>query len=324
MKMNHRVMATGFAAACLSYVVAAAFLVAFWWPVPAHPQPAPPQAVAAGFGGLTFNGAFTSATVDVNKTYAPGFSWYATTWRGTSTPNPITFNADGSATINGDDAASAGIQMGTATFTAPCCTFGSWTGIAFGGGGYFEAEISFDPAVVDITHGWPAFWADSLEYMAHLPGRFWVGQDPAYVHHVEVDALEFIPPGGHYTATHDRYGILGTTCPPGDCDAFANFNVTPAVDWKSFQRVGFLWKTATPTTTGYIKFYLNDVQVGPTRSWTQFTGQVPPPGYPAVPWTWGYLDQTHLVIMLGSGLNQPMRVRNVLVWQGQTANNLVR
>ena len=41
------------------------------------------------------------------------------------------------------------------------------------------------------------------------------------------------------------------------------------------------------------------------------------------PWTFGILDQQHVVLILGTGPGEPMTIESVNVWQASAANNLV-
>ena len=60
-----------------------------------------------------------------------------------------------------------------------------------------------------------------------------------------------------------------------------------------------------------------------------FTGQAPAPNYDmgcpgSKPWTFEVLDQLHMVLLLGTGVNQPLSVQSVKVWQTSAAKNLVQ
>jgi hypothetical protein len=60
--------------------------------------------------------------------------------------------------------------------------------------------------------------------------------------------------------------------------------------------------------------------MGADRRWTKFDNQPPPPTNQ--PWAFGRLDQEHLVLILGTGPNEPMTIRSVNVWQASDSNNL--
>ena len=72
----------------------------------------------------------------------------------------------------------------------------AWKGTAFGGGAYFEATFSFNPADVNNVsgaHGWPSFWADPVEHGAEQSvfSDNWVGQANGFVHFLEMDFFEY-------------------------------------------------------------------------------------------------------------------------------------
>ncbi|MDD5675111.1 MAG: hypothetical protein PHC61_13160, partial [Chitinivibrionales bacterium] len=67
----------------------------------------PPKAAAVGFTQNTFSSAFTTATVDLNNTQAPGFKWYCSKFygfaptiiSGGAQTVEIVLNGDSSATV---------------------------------------------------------------------------------------------------------------------------------------------------------------------------------------------------------------------------------
>jgi hypothetical protein len=110
-----------------------------------------------------------------------------------------TQNTDGTIAISGgggDNTYNA--QTGTAS---PGSSSTSWTGYAFGGGGYFEATLSFTGSP-STSGGWPSFWANSIEGMS--------GQT---MENIEVDATEYDTEwaGVSYgSGIHDWYGGNGS------------------------------------------------------------------------------------------------------------------
>lgn len=291
----------------------------------AHSAPAPKAAAEAGFTVNTFSTeVFAPQGVDQAASYAPGRQWYLWNFFGKlATPERNQLLPDGSDQNFG---VSAG-QIATAAQVSD-----GFVGTAFGGGGYFEAEIAFDAAAVVHANGWPAWWAMSLE---HLIGRGdqWAGQPGGYRHFIEVDAFEYDRPTDkplQYGATlHDWYGLFGRSCPgPGAtfCAADTSYRLStktaPAgTDWSKFHKVAFLWTPATMRRQGSITFYLDGRQMGDRVAYDRAEDQPPPPK--GKRWAFGVIDRQHLVLILG-GSPSGMRIRSVNAWQRSAAENLTR
>jgi hypothetical protein len=169
----------------------------------------------------------------------------------------------------------------------------------------------------------------ALEHLIGLPGQQWPGQMAGYSHFIEPDFMEkedtnSIDYGG---AIHDWYGVYEQTC-SGQvyCNVFPAFNVAnrvlpAATNFNQYHRYGLLWVPATATTKGSITYYFDGAQVGPTINYTQLTTQAPVPTA-STPWTYGIIDQQHLVLVLGTGPSTPMQVQSVTVWQASAAANM--
>jgi hypothetical protein len=238
----------------------------------------------------------------------------------------VGLNADGSVTLAGDTTGPNG-ELVTATAAHNAAGF---VGTAFGGGAYVEAALKFDPADVARANskGWPSFWSLAIEGNV-LPGaNQWPGQAVGYAHDIEADVLEylFLPYGGPANAyggtLHDSYGIYNVTC-SGWCDQTTNVNKRMApvgTDFTQYHRYGFLWVPATPTIPGYARFYFDGQPMGPEQKWTQLTNQPPTPANQ--PWAFGVIDQRHLMLILGTGVGEPMTVQSVDVWQASTTQDL--
>jgi hypothetical protein len=271
---------------------------------------------------------FNAATVDVNNTKAQGFKWYAWNMFGhTPAGNDLTLNGDGSITLQGATTGPNGEIVSIVPTNANSAGF--W-GTAFGGGGYFEATLTFDPATVNTANGWPSWWSFMVEGVISQQSGQWVGQAAGYIHNVENDFFEF--DAGVSTkygiALHESWGISGVTCTPGFCRQNST-TTTPVIvpvstDFRVSHTYGMLWVPATPTTQGYSKYYFDWVQLGGQQVWTQFLNDgslLPPPT--GQPWAFGVIDTGHLLLILGTGVGQPMNVTAVNVWQASSANNLV-
>jgi len=287
----------------------------------------PPQAATVGYNTRTFACTFSARTVDLGNSQRPGFDWYP--WHFFGQPSPasgsVVVNADGSVLIG-----ALGLVSSLAT-AAGTRTDLHWTGVAFGGGAYFEATLKFDPAntAKGTSRAWPAFWSMSIEHLASLDGEQWPNQRPGYTHFIEPDVFEYdvwrFRPSHYYGgAVHESYGIYRTTCAPEDFCSVSNRNFTiaapPDTDFKAYHKYGFLWVPATESTRGLAKYYFDGVATDDEVEWDLYTNQAPPPG--RAPWTFGIIDQQHLVLIIGTGAKQPMEVESVSVWQSSSANNL--
>lgn len=290
--------------------------------------PPPPDAVAAGFTLNTFT-AFTNASVDIDNTGRSGFSWYP--WNffgGRARPENIVLNPDSSVTLIGDVTGPNG-QLATATAKKGA----KFAGIAFGGGAYVEASIRFDPAVARNkgTRGFPSFWALPLEHAATGADQ-WNGKPQGFEHFIEVDFFEYdinepnLGPNYYGANMHDWYGVYNKTCAPrGFCDVSRIYSdVKTAVrgdtDFTQFHLYGFLWVPATESTMGYAQFYFDRNPVGRRVTWTKFMEQSDAPDGQS--WQFGALDNQHLVLILGTGVNKPMTVDSVNVWQSSNNQNM--
>ena len=290
----------------------------------------PPWAAAVGYTANTFSSNFTPATVDVANSRKAGFAWYPWNLYGHhANTSALKLNADNSITLMGDTTGPNG-ELVSATAASNSAKF---VGTAFGGGAYMDAEIKFDPQDVANagTKGWPSFWALAMEDSVLPGGTQWTGQPAGYKHSVEVDIFEYlylpynVPRNVYGAGLHDWYGTPNVTCGRGLCAQHMQpqepKRTTPlGTDFTQYHHFGFLWVPATGTSQGYARFYFDGQVMGADRRWTVFDTQPPPPTNQ--PWAFGRLDQEHLVLILGTGPNEPMSVRSVNVWQASGSNNL--
>jgi hypothetical protein len=311
--------------------VASAALVAVYSfaSIAAAAQP-PAAAAAVGYTTNTFSSNFTATSVDVANSGKPGFAWYPWSLFGHRTnTSALKLNADTSITLMGDTTGPNG-ELVSATAANNAQKF---VGTAFGGGAYIDGEIKFDPQSVANanTKGWPAFWSLAMEGSVLSAGNQWAGQPPGFNHSVEVDIFEYlylpygVPRNIYGAGMHDWYGIPNVTCARGLCAQHMQPDepkrVTPAgTDFTQYHHFAFLWVPATDTSQGYSRFYFDGQVMGPDRRWTKFDNQPPPPTNQ--PWAFGRLDQQHLVLILGTGPNEPMTIGSVNVWQASDAGNL--
>jgi len=312
------------------WVAGTAFVGACCFAAVAFAAESPPWAAAVGYTANTFSSNFTAATVDLANSGKSGFAWYPWSLYGHhANTSALRINADGSITLMGDTTGPNG-ELVSATAAHNSAKF---VGTAFGGGAYIDAEIKFDPEDVANagSKGWPSFWALPIEGSVLQDGAQWQGQPPGYKHAVEADFFEYlylpykVPRNIYGAGLHDWYGIPNVTCGHGMCAQHMQSQepkrITPeGTDFTQYHHFGFLWVPATDATPGYVRFYFDGQSMGPDRQWSKFVNQPPPPTNQ--PWAFGRLDQQHLVLILGTGPNEPMTIRSVNVWQASTSNNL--
>jgi len=290
---------------------------------------APPQAAAVGYRKSTFSSTFSKDTVETGGNAGPRLDWYLFKFFGYKpSANVIVLSNEG-VTIEATDDGALGGQLVTAS---PGNNGSQWTGLAFGGGAYFEATFKFDPATVGPdTRSWPAFWGMAIEHLANMDAQRWPGQSPDYHHFIEADFFEYdlfragFPRHIYGGALHDWYGTYNQTCPRGYCDVQTPFRYVKRVvpertDFRRFHKVGFLWIPATEKTAGTGTYYFDDRPIGHVETWTKYAGQPPTPTL-STPWAWGIIDQQHLPLILGAGISQPMTIRSVNVWQASAEKN---
>ncbi len=210
-----------------------------------------------------------------------------------------------------------------------------WVGTAFGGGGYFEADIKFDPDIVfkqQKSEGWPAFWAMSIEHRAGLESEKWEQGGEGFVRFMEIDAMEYLYKDAgkknQYGANiHHWYGVYRKTCPKG---AFCHMSVPyrdrsvdvpKGTSFNNFHRYGFLWVPATDQKNGYIQFYFDGEPVNKRVEWSKYDESLPIEDEDLR--SFALLDTQHIILLLGSGNDMPMTVRSVSVWQNSDDNNWV-
>lgn len=290
---------------------------------------APAHAASVGYNINTFSSHFDDSTVDLRSSGKPTFQWYPWQLFGhRANTNAITLNSDGSLTLQGDTTG----PNGEITTAAPAANGAGFVGTAFGGGAYIEAVFRFDPADVarQNSKGWPSFWSLAAEGSVLQGANQWPGQPSGFQHQIEADFFEYLllpyheRPNAYGASMHDWYGVRNITC-KGLCQqgmppSIGKRLAPPDIDFTRYHRYGFLWVPATGTHMGYARFYLDGQPVGPDQQWTTFTGQAPPPT--GQTWAFGILDQQHLVLILGTGVGEPMTVQSVNVWQNSTSQNL--
>jgi hypothetical protein len=260
--------------------------------------------------------------IDWQNTGAIGFQWYLNKAFGgkPTPPSRLTVNRDGSLTLNGGE---------INTFSAPTSH-----GVGFGGGAYFEATFSFDPQSVvgNLQKTWPAWWAMSLEHFLNLPGQHWTGQPSNVMHFAEMDFFEYdtwnwAGQNTYGGATHDWGGTYESK--KGWQYNYHNdkfvIRLPKDIDFTKPHRYGYLWVPATATSQGYAHYYFDGLPTTDKVTWSFYNLENPPPPPAATaPWKFGINDCQHMALILGTGMNQPMTIYSVDVWQASLKANIKR
>jgi len=307
-------------------------------PIQAAP---PPQASANGYTWTAFCAGpgtipFSTNSVDVTGTLNPSFQWFPAWFYYNSFTPPLgmtfpTGSGVGTALIN---------ASGFASFAAPHSgtqspsTISGIVGEAFGGGGYFEATFQYEPSNTIHANGWPAWWGCAVEHLksgsSSNQSQYWdfydtaYSADPAFAHYAETDFFEDDIGAGYYGGTMiDWYGDWGIS------NTYWNVQ-SPYVD-KQLQypantiytiphKYGFLWIPGTTASNGSATFYFDGAPYSSQAiSWNQYQGQAPYTNLvgnaPSTPWSFSILDQQHIGLILNTGINEPMTITSVNVWQ---------
>jgi len=294
------------------------------FPMSFMPSAVPAQASAVGYNTLTFGPQITvSTTVDPTTSYpafTTGVNWAPYNFGGAEwTTVQFTQNADGSVSMNGTGQ-SYGNGLATAVSGNPNLTTNrlEFTGIAFGGGGYFEANMAFN--------GPSAFWANDLEtqngVQVNAGPNPWPGQAAGYGDWIENDIAEFDTTGVYGFAIHNWYADVGSGDDVNTGAVSGSPASPPGAIYTNPNRYGLLWVPATGSSQGYAKWYFNDTQVGNTVTWDQYNSSNGPP--PVVGTTaFSVMDTLHHYLILGCNPGTNLTVYSVSVWQASNSGNLV-
>lgn len=289
----------------------------------------PPQARKAGYVEQTFASCQASFPQDTAGSAGRGrIVWFRYKLFGKEDDGSVTIDGGGDLVLRGGTSPNANIAS---VLPAKGQADKPFYGVAFGGGGYFEAELEFDPKEVQIATGWPAWWLLSLEsVVGHPKNTQWDGMPPGFNHQIEVDVMEFLyqEGGGALTqyggTVHDWYGFYkkGGRA-PYDGVHYPYASRTPPVLIKKgeFHRYGFLWQPAKGDEFGRLTFYFDGTPLGQPIEYIEFDKQTPPFDS-RTRWAYGVIDKQHLILILGAGRSTPMRVRAVNVWQADRRMNI--
>lgn len=292
----------------------------------------PAAAAAVGYNTQTFGSTLTLASNWFN------WGFYGS---GAQAAGAVSTNADGSIAISGVENNNYGATIATAQ---PAGNSVAWNGTAFGGGGYFEATLSFTgQGTGPYPNGGPAFWMLDIEHLSGGPYDInWPSAASGCIDFFEVDAMEYDTShtDGYQNGIATWYGSANGACANGatynpntQIPGVAGGALVPSgTDFSQPHKYGVLWVPATgygdtTITQGYLKFYFDGVQVGSTFTWNYYDPSLTStyPTYPPLNGTSAMsgMDWRHMVLILGTGTAQPMTVYGVSVWQQSGAQNLV-
>ena len=241
-------------------------------------------------------------------------------WQRWSDAVNVQQNSNGTVTITG-----GGNGYNAQIITAAPNGSGGLTGEAFGGGGYFEASLSFTGSPV-MNNGWPSFWANDIENQIQQQtgngASQWQGQASGYVNSIEADFMEYMTgPGSYGIALHNWYGQQSAIQAVNTEGSGSPVSIPQGTDTSQPHDYGFLWVPATASTKGYAKWYFDHVQVGNTITWNQYNPATPPSPVDGSS-AYSVMDARHLYMILGSGPSNPMTVYSVKAWQKSNAANI--
>lgn len=304
-----------------------------WLVVQTAAQELPEMAQQHSYTKRTFFSTFSN-DVDLAGRGGPHFKWFLDKpfhWQ-PSSASELVFTTRG--VVLRGDATSSNYTIGSVHFDPR----GDWHGAAFGGGGYFEAEIRFDPKGVALggpNKGFPAWWLLSFEHATQSPGEQMPGAVKGELQFGEIDVFEYPPRigplGRWYLGTvHAWSGKFDAECPHQYCDHSNNGKgsllannriayVYPTARGE-FHRYGVLWVPAKGETPGNLRYFLDGKPTGTQVTWPASNphGVVVRPRSP-----FSVLDLDHYILSFGSGSNW-MEIRSVSVWQNDISQDLFR
>ena len=283
------------------------------WQIPTPPLygvPAPAKAV--GYTTNTFNSTMLGTTIGTLQE----FNFFSL-----SQPSDwFTQNGDGSLALTGQPTPGRGYGALVSPADYNSTNTYKYQGIAFGGGMYYQVTFSFtgtqtgDPMSVQMY--------DVLSLSGYTP------QNVTGYMGIEIDGPEFNRPGSstqYGVSCHNYYYPSGgpkARIDPTVLTSGGSPITIPSGSLAGSNTYGMLWVPATATTQGYIQWYFNGVQVGPTVAWNQYNvNQAFPPSNTAST-VCNVLDTLRMVPVVGTASTAtPMTITSVQIWQGPGADN---
>ena len=276
------------------------------------PYGAPARAKAVGFGTRTFN----STMLGTSSGTLQEFNFFSlsqpTDW--------FTQNADGSLLLNGNTTPGRGYGALVSPAAYNKSSPYQYQGIAFGGGMYYEATFSFVGTQTGVPMSVQMY--DILSMSGYTP------QNVTGYMGIEIDGPEFNRAGSstqYGISCHNYYYPSGgpkARVDPAVLTSGGSPVTIPSGSLSGINTYGMLWVPAAGSTQGYIEWFFNGVQVGPTVSWNQYdVNQAFPPSN-AASTVCNVLDTLRMVPVIGeSDPSTPMTVTSVQIWQASGANN---
>jgi hypothetical protein len=182
---------------------------------------APAAAAAVGYNTQTFN----STALET--------SWFPFGFLSSNQPAGYAVqNSDGSIFLNGNSGNPFG---GTISSAAHSASGDDWTGIAFGGGAYFEATLSFTgQGDGPYGNGGPAFWANDIEWMSQGPYNIqWPGYGGTAWSNTATYAIDTIVNAGGYYWISKTDGNVGHN-PQTDTTHWEKYSQWVEVDFMEY------------------------------------------------------------------------------------------
>ena len=276
------------------------------------PMGVPGPAKAVGFGTRTFN----STTLGSSIGTLQEFNFFGITLPS----NWFTQDGDGSLLLTGNTTPGNGYGALVSPAAHNASKTYEYQGIAFGGGMYYQVTFSLGGAQNGDPMGVQMY--DVLSLTGYTP------LDAAGNMSIEIDGPEFNRPGSttqYGVSCHNYYYPSGgprTRVDPTVLTSGGSPITIPGGSLLGSNTYGMLWVPATATTQGYIQWFFNGVQVGPTVSWNQYNANQAFPPSNAASTVCNVLDTMRIVPILGtSNPSAPMTITSVQIWQASGANN---
>jgi hypothetical protein len=292
------------------------------------PAAVPPQAANVGYTTVTFG-----PTLELGTNIFP-FDFFGNTPVATQ----VTQSAPGAPIhILGPNGNVYAAGICTARLSTNSAGF---TGTVFGGGYYIEAELSFTPGAVSVTSpmtGMPGFWGEDIAHLTNSAASE-IPDPPApetgYYRFAEADYMEWegttqgpssdTTDSTYLMTLHDWNGtapdyaqMVGSSSLP----TYGRLSIGTA-SFGATNKYGALYVPATATTKGYMQAYFNGTAVGNRVEWVEYSAtETLPPTLGTT--AFNIFDVRQLAILFGAGINTPMTVYSLTIWQASAAKNTV-
>jgi hypothetical protein len=233
-------------------------------------------------------------------------------------PDFVMQNGDGSITLMGNPDPGYGGLVSPAAYNTS--NIYKYQGIAFGGGLYYQITLSYEGIQTGSSMAVQMYDVLSLSHYTPLNVAGYLG--------IEIDGPEFNRAGSttqYGISCHNYYYPSGgpeTRVDPSVLLYGGSPVTIPSGSLSGSNTYGLLWVPATSTTDGYLKWFFNGVQVGPTVTWVQYSANQAFPPSNAASTVCNVLDTLRIVPVVGLGNTPtPMTITSVQIWQGSSADN---